>query len=50
MEGKRNANFDTPFMIQSCAESMKKMMGAQRSYQRWLDKIIYKMEMKFWAV
>ena len=22
----------------------------QRSYQRWLDKRIYKMEMKFWAV
>jgi hypothetical protein len=23
---------------------------SQRSYQRWLDKIIYKTEMKFWAV
>ena len=22
----------------------------QRSYQRWLDKVIYKTEMKFWAV
>ena len=26
------------------------MSGTQRSYQRWLDKIIYKTEMKFWAV
>ena len=24
--------------------------GKQRSYQRWLDKRIYKTEMKFWAV
>ena len=25
-------------------------VGQQRSYQRWLDKKIYKPEMKFWAV
>ena len=28
MEGKGEASFDTPFMIQSHAESMKKIVGA----------------------
>ena len=27
-----------------------KVGSIQRSYQRWLDKSIYKTEMKFWAV
>ena len=31
-------------------EPDKPLGGKQRSYQRWLDKIIYKTEMKFWAV
>jgi hypothetical protein len=26
------------------------VLSSQRSYQRWLDKRIYKTEMKFWAV
>ena len=30
--------------------SLSVMLGHQRSYHRWLDKRIYKTEMKFWAV
>ena len=26
------------------------MQSTQKSYQRWLDKLIYKTEIKFWAV
>jgi hypothetical protein len=32
------------------AETIYEEIGKQRSYQRWLDKRIYKTEMKFWAV
>ena len=33
LEGKDEASFDTPFMIQSHAGSMKKIMGALMIYQ-----------------
>jgi hypothetical protein len=32
------------------AELVQGFIQIQRSYQRWLDKIICKTEMKFWAV
>ena len=42
------ANTNSRFLTNG--SHLTKVPSKQRSYQRWLDKRIYKTEMKFWAV
>jgi hypothetical protein len=42
--------FDFDLPISRKISGLMRLMVKQRSYQRWLDKIIYNTEMKFWAV